>query len=59
MLLTIEYYLVPPEKRKFPRSENLKNPNLYHYVNKYITKESFDKKSFEAKVALIWAKSSQ
>uniref|UniRef100_A0A2P2LH04 Hexosyltransferase n=1 Tax=Rhizophora mucronata TaxID=61149 RepID=A0A2P2LH04_RHIMU len=32
MRLTIEYYLLPPEKRKFPRSENLGNPNLYHYA---------------------------
>ncbi|KAK8998372.1 hypothetical protein V6N11_083763 [Hibiscus sabdariffa] len=32
MRLTIEYYLLPIEKRKFPRSENLENPNLYHYA---------------------------
>lgn len=32
MRLTIEYYLLPREKRKFPRSENLGNPNLYHYA---------------------------
>ncbi|KAJ4838074.1 Polygalacturonate 4-alpha-galacturonosyltransferase [Turnera subulata] len=32
MCLTIEYYLPPLEKRKFPRSENLENPNLYHYA---------------------------
>ncbi|XP_047980717.1 polygalacturonate 4-alpha-galacturonosyltransferase-like isoform X3 [Salvia hispanica] len=32
MRLTIDYYLLPPEKRKFPRSENLENPNLYHYA---------------------------
>ncbi|XWS32273.1 hypothetical protein CRYUN_Cryun23aG0145800 [Craigia yunnanensis] len=32
MRLTIEYYLLPKEKRKFPRSENLENPNLYHYA---------------------------
>ncbi|XP_052490710.1 polygalacturonate 4-alpha-galacturonosyltransferase isoform X2 [Gossypium raimondii] len=32
MRLTIEYYLLPLEKRKFPRSENLENPNLYHYA---------------------------
>ncbi|KAJ1426803.1 Nucleotide-diphospho-sugar transferase [Sesbania bispinosa] len=24
--------LLPPEKRKFPRSENLENPSLYHYA---------------------------
>ncbi|KAH7512827.1 polygalacturonate 4-alpha-galacturonosyltransferase [Ziziphus jujuba] len=30
--LTIDYYLLPPEKRKYPRSENLENPNLYHYA---------------------------
>ncbi|PPD78212.1 hypothetical protein GOBAR_DD24858 [Gossypium barbadense] len=30
--LTIQYYLLPQEKRKFPRSENLENPNLYHYA---------------------------
>lgn len=32
MRLTIEYYLLSPEKRKFPRRENLENPNLYHYA---------------------------
>ncbi|KAK1325118.1 Polygalacturonate 4-alpha-galacturonosyltransferase [Acorus calamus] len=32
MRLTIDYHLLPPEKRKFPRSENLENPNLYHYA---------------------------
>ncbi|KAJ0971050.1 hypothetical protein J5N97_019009 [Dioscorea zingiberensis] len=32
MRLSIDYYLLPPDKRKFPRSENLENPNLYHYA---------------------------
>lgn len=32
MRLTIDYYLLPFEKRKFPRSENLENPSLYHYA---------------------------
>ncbi|KAI7733791.1 hypothetical protein M8C21_012542 [Ambrosia artemisiifolia] len=32
MRLTIEYYLLPPEKRKFPKKENLENPSLYHYA---------------------------
>ncbi|KAK9068278.1 hypothetical protein SSX86_012389 [Deinandra increscens subsp. villosa] len=32
MRLTIDYYLLPPEKRIFPRSENLENPDLYHYA---------------------------
>ncbi|KAJ6851163.1 polygalacturonate 4-alpha-galacturonosyltransferase-like [Iris pallida] len=32
MRLTIAYYLLPPEERKFPRSENLENPSLYHYA---------------------------
>ncbi|KAF3572313.1 hypothetical protein F2Q69_00062316 [Brassica cretica] len=32
MRLTIDYYLLPPEKRKFPRRENRENPNLYHYA---------------------------
>ncbi|KAI3685002.1 hypothetical protein L6452_34233 [Arctium lappa] len=32
MRLIIDYYLLPPEKRKFPRSENLENPSLYHYA---------------------------
>ncbi|KAH0766249.1 hypothetical protein KY285_002120 [Solanum tuberosum] len=32
MRLTIDYYLLPPEKRKFPRSENLENPALFHYA---------------------------
>ncbi|CAI9117945.1 OLC1v1019437C1 [Oldenlandia corymbosa var. corymbosa] len=30
--LTIDYYLLEPEKRSFPRMENLENPNLYHYA---------------------------
>ncbi|RZC57612.1 hypothetical protein C5167_004916 [Papaver somniferum] len=32
MRLTIGYYLLPLEKRRFPRSENLENPSLYHYA---------------------------
>ncbi|KAL0323140.1 UNVERIFIED_CONTAM: Polygalacturonate 4-alpha-galacturonosyltransferase [Sesamum angustifolium] len=32
MRLTIDYYLLPPKNRKFPRSENLENPNRYHYA---------------------------
>lgn len=32
MRLTIDYYLLPVEKRKFPKSENLENPKLYHYA---------------------------
>ncbi|XP_022770325.1 polygalacturonate 4-alpha-galacturonosyltransferase-like [Durio zibethinus] len=32
MRLTIEYYLLPLEKRKFPRSENLEKPYFYHYA---------------------------
>ncbi|CAM8930596.1 unnamed protein product [Rhodiola kirilowii] len=32
MRLTIDYYLLDPERRKFPRSENLENPKLYHYA---------------------------
>ncbi|KAF6160337.1 hypothetical protein GIB67_019106 [Kingdonia uniflora] len=32
MRLTIGYYLLPLEKRKFPNSENLENPMLYHYA---------------------------
>ncbi|KAJ7962270.1 Hexosyltransferase [Quillaja saponaria] len=32
MRLTIDYYLLPFERRKFPKSENLENPNLYHYA---------------------------
>ncbi|GAB2244954.1 hypothetical protein Droror1_Dr00000447 [Drosera rotundifolia] len=32
MRLTIDYYLLPPEKKRFPRSENLENPNLFHYA---------------------------
>ncbi|PON37386.1 Galacturonosyltransferase [Parasponia andersonii] len=32
MRLTIDYHLLTPEKRKFPKSENLENPNLYHYA---------------------------
>ncbi|XP_045798589.1 polygalacturonate 4-alpha-galacturonosyltransferase-like isoform X1 [Trifolium pratense] len=32
MRLTIDYYLLPPEKRKFPKTENLVNPSLYHYA---------------------------
>ncbi|KAF5732985.1 hypothetical protein HS088_TW17G00519 [Tripterygium wilfordii] len=30
--LTIDYYLLPPEKRVFPKTENLEKPNLYHYA---------------------------
>ncbi|KAI3829208.1 hypothetical protein L1987_03325 [Smallanthus sonchifolius] len=32
MRLTIDYYLLPLEKRIFPRRENLENPDLYHYA---------------------------
>ena len=32
MRLTIDYYLLPLEKIKFPKSENLENPKLYHYA---------------------------
>ncbi|GAA0153608.1 transferase [Lithospermum erythrorhizon] len=32
MRLTIDYYLLPAENRKFPRGENLENPELYHYA---------------------------
>ncbi|GMH21685.1 hypothetical protein Nepgr_023527 [Nepenthes gracilis] len=32
MRLTIDYYMLPAEKRKFPRVENLEDPNLYHYA---------------------------
>ncbi|KAF8700979.1 hypothetical protein HU200_033870 [Digitaria exilis] len=32
MRLTIDYYLLPLEERKFPRNENLENPSLYHYA---------------------------
>ncbi|CAH9093320.1 unnamed protein product [Cuscuta epithymum] len=32
MRLTIDYYLLHPEKRKFPSSENFENPHLYHYA---------------------------
>ncbi|XAR54509.1 Polygalacturonate 4-alpha-galacturonosyltransferase [Bertholletia excelsa] len=32
MRLTIDYYLLPLEKRKFPRNKNLENPKLYHYA---------------------------
>lgn len=32
MRLTLEYYLLPPLMRKFPRENNLENPNLYHHA---------------------------
>ncbi|PKA60732.1 Polygalacturonate 4-alpha-galacturonosyltransferase [Apostasia shenzhenica] len=32
MRLNIAYNLLPPEKNIFPRSENLVNPNLFHYA---------------------------
>ena len=32
MRLTIDYYLLPLEKIKFPKSQNLENPKLYHYA---------------------------
>ncbi|XP_022980249.1 polygalacturonate 4-alpha-galacturonosyltransferase-like [Cucurbita maxima] len=30
--LTIDYYLLPPERRNFPRSENLEDPRFHHYA---------------------------
>ncbi|GAB2229240.1 hypothetical protein Droror1_Dr00023378 [Drosera rotundifolia] len=32
MRIIIDYYLLPPEKKRFPRSENLEDPNLFHYA---------------------------
>ncbi|PKA60083.1 Polygalacturonate 4-alpha-galacturonosyltransferase [Apostasia shenzhenica] len=32
MRLSIDYYLLPPDERKFPKSENLDEPNFYHYA---------------------------
>lgn len=32
MRLTIDYFLLPPEKRKFPRGENREIPDLFHYA---------------------------
>ena len=32
MSLTIDYNLLSLEKRKFPNSENLESPDLYHYA---------------------------
>ncbi|KAF8379375.1 hypothetical protein HHK36_028809 [Tetracentron sinense] len=32
MRLTIDYYLPPPKKRKFLKSEDLENPDLYNYT---------------------------
>ncbi|KAK6920220.1 Glycosyl transferase, family 8 [Dillenia turbinata] len=32
MRLTIDYYLLPLHKRNFPGSENLEDPNRYHYA---------------------------
>ncbi|KAH9315425.1 hypothetical protein KI387_024052, partial [Taxus chinensis] len=32
MRLTIEYYLLPLEDRKFPKEDKLEDPNLYHYA---------------------------
>ncbi|XP_020573195.1 polygalacturonate 4-alpha-galacturonosyltransferase-like isoform X2 [Phalaenopsis equestris] len=32
MRLTVAYHLLPSEKRIFPKSENLENPNLFHYA---------------------------
>lgn len=32
MHLTVAYHHLPPEKRAFPNSENLENPNLFHYA---------------------------
>lgn len=29
--LTIDYYLLPPEQRNFPRSENLESKKFHHY----------------------------
>lgn len=30
--LTIDYNLLPPEKRRFPQTERLEDPSLYHYA---------------------------
>lgn len=32
MRLTIDYYLLPLEKRKFPKEDKLEDPTLYHYA---------------------------
>ncbi|KAJ3692762.1 hypothetical protein LUZ60_011857 [Juncus effusus] len=32
MRLTIDYYLLPVEKREFPRAENLERKEFYHYA---------------------------
>ncbi|XP_010523196.1 PREDICTED: putative galacturonosyltransferase 2 [Tarenaya hassleriana] len=32
MRLNLEYYLLPPEMRKFPRKQNLEDPDLHHYA---------------------------
>ncbi|KAF3790976.1 Polygalacturonate 4-alpha-galacturonosyltransferase [Nymphaea thermarum] len=32
MRLTIAYYMLPPEKRKFPNMDKLEDPSLYHYA---------------------------
>ena len=32
MRLTIDYYLLPLEKRNFPKEDKLEDPSLYHYA---------------------------
>uniref|UniRef100_A0A0E0LFK9 Hexosyltransferase n=1 Tax=Oryza punctata TaxID=4537 RepID=A0A0E0LFK9_ORYPU len=58
MRLTIDYYLLSPEKRKFPKSENLENPDLYHYAlfsdNVLAASVVVNSTIMNAKVNAIW-----
>lgn len=58
MRLTIDYYLLPPEKRKFPRSENLENPDLFHYAlfsdNVLAASVVVNSTIVNAKVSSVW-----
>lgn len=58
MRLTIDYYLLSPEKRKFPNSENLEDPDLYHYAlfsdNVLAASVVVNSTIVNAKVSAVW-----
>lgn len=58
MRLTIDYYLLSPEKRKFPNSENLEDPDLYHYAlfsdNVLAASVVVNSTLVNAKVSAVW-----
>ena len=58
MSLTIDYNLLSPEKRKFPNSENLESPDLYHYAlfsdNNLVASVVVNSTIMNVKVSAIW-----